>query len=347
MRKYSPNSSATPGVNLGGWLVLEKWMTPSVFAKTDATNEYELSQTEIGIKRIQRHRQTFIQEDDIKWLSRVGIKLLRLPIGYWAIEDQPPYVSAKPQIDWLMDAAERHGLKVLLDLHAAPGAQNASDHSGSGNTNKVQWYKRANRQKTTQILLNIADEYGYHPALWGIELLNEPLVATWYRRWQLWRWTQKTSQKLRGKLPPRVRIVASDCYQPAWWSGRIGNNTLDIHHYQCFSDKDNQATALAYHQKLLSQQSNKYRDYSRQQPIIIGEWSAALPPRIASSNTEFAHCQSQLAIPSNVDAWFYWSYKTENPGAWNFRDCYSKSWFNDTRPHAADQLNRQKRSRLI
>ena len=118
MRKYHSNSSTTPGVNLGGWLVLEKWMTPSVFADTDATNEYELSQTEIGIKRIQRHRQTFIQEDDIKWLSRVGIKLLRLPIGYWAIEDQPPYISAKPQIDWLMDTAERHGLKVLLDLHA-------------------------------------------------------------------------------------------------------------------------------------------------------------------------------------------------------------------------------------
>ena len=151
------------------------------------------------------------------------------------------------------------------------------------NTNKVQWYKRANRQKTTQTLLNVADEYGDHLALWGIELLNEPLVATWYRRWQLWRWTQKTSQKLRGKLPPHVRIVVSDCYQPAWWSGRIGNNTLDIHHYQCFSDKDNQATTLAYHQKLLAQQSNKYRDYSRQQPLIIGEWSAALPPRIASS----------------------------------------------------------------
>lgn len=338
MRKYNPNSSATPGVNLGGWLVLEKWMTPSVFAETDASNEYELSQTEIGIKRIQRHRQAFIQEDDIKWLSRVGIKLLRLPIGYWAIEDQPPYVSAKPQIDWLMDAAERHGLKVLLDLHAAPGAQNASDHSGSGNTNKVQWYKRANRQKTTQILLNVADEYGGHPALWGIELLNEPLVATWYRRWQLWRWTQKTSQKLRGKLPPRVRIVVSDCYQPAWWSGRIGNNTLDIHHYQCFSDKDNQATTLAYHQKLLSQQSNRYRGYSRQQPLIIGEWSAALPPRIASDITELAHCQLQLAVPSNVDAWFYWSYKTENPGAWNFRDCYSKGWFNETRPHTAANL---------
>ena len=111
-----------PGINLGGWLVLERWMTPSVFAGTDATNEYELSKTADGRARIQQHRQTFIQEADLKWLAHAGIRLLRLPIGYWALEDQPPYLSAKPQIDWLMDMAERYDLQVLLDLHAAPCA---------------------------------------------------------------------------------------------------------------------------------------------------------------------------------------------------------------------------------
>ena len=116
------SSAVMPGVNLGGWLVLERWMTPSVFAGTDATNEYELSQTVDGAARIQQHRHTFIKEDDLTWLAQAGIRLLRLPIGYWALEDQPPYLSAKPQIDWLMDAAKRYGLQVLLDLHAAPGA---------------------------------------------------------------------------------------------------------------------------------------------------------------------------------------------------------------------------------
>ena len=174
-----------PGVNLGGWLVLERWMTPSVFAGTDATNEYELSQTVDGQARIQQHRQTFIQEADIKWLAQAGIRLLRLPIGYWALDDQPPYLSAKPQIDWLMDMARQYDLQVLLDLHAAPGAQNTSDHSGSGNTGNVQWYRRTNQQKTTQILLDITNEYGEHPALWGVELLNEPLVNTRRERWQL------------------------------------------------------------------------------------------------------------------------------------------------------------------
>ena len=326
MSSHSP-SPAMPGVNLGGWLMLERWMTPSVFAGTDATNEYELSKTTDGRARIQQHRQTFIQEADLKWLAHTGVQLIRLPIGYWALEDQPPYISAKPQVDWLMDMARQYDIQVLLDLHAAPGAQNASDHSGSGNTSTVGWYQRTNQRKTTQILLDIASEYGEHPALWGIELLNEPLVNTRRERWQLWWWTRQTSRKLRSKLPSHVRIVASDCYQPAWWSGRVGSNTLDIHHYQCFSDTDNQATSLTHHSQVLDQRSDEYRDYAQQQPLIIGEWSATLPPGIASDDTEYAHCQSQLAVPANVDAWFYWSYKTESPGAWNFRDCHAKGWF--------------------
>ena len=75
------SSPAMPGVNLGGWLVLERWMTPSVFAGTDATNEYELSKTADSQARIQQHRQTFIQEADLKWLAQAGIRLLRLPMA--------------------------------------------------------------------------------------------------------------------------------------------------------------------------------------------------------------------------------------------------------------------------
>ena len=30
------------GVNLGNWLVLEKWMSPALFYGTDAEDEYDL-----------------------------------------------------------------------------------------------------------------------------------------------------------------------------------------------------------------------------------------------------------------------------------------------------------------
>lgn len=318
---------ALPGVNLGGWLVLEKWMTPSVFEGFSAVNEYELSQISDGVERIKHHRATFIQEDDIKWLAQIGIKLLRLPIGYWAIEDYPPYLSARPQIDWLMDVAKKYNLQVLLDLHAAPGAQNESDHSGSGKPGEMFWYRRKNRLQTTRILQQIASEYGNNPALWGIELLNEPTVKTAWQRLTLWRWTHITSRQLRQTLPPQVRIVASDCYNPSWWSGKIDKNTLDVHHYQCFSKADKAVTDYRYHAELLDEQVQPLQRYAAQQPIIIGEWSATLPPNAMNDDNASTYCQAQLTLPAHADAWFFWSYKTEAPGTWNFRDCYENGWF--------------------
>ena len=37
-----PDFSKLRGVNLGGWLVLEKWMVPDVYRGTDAPDEYSL-----------------------------------------------------------------------------------------------------------------------------------------------------------------------------------------------------------------------------------------------------------------------------------------------------------------
>jgi glucan 1,3-beta-glucosidase len=45
------------GVSLGGWLVLEKWMTPSLFAGLDATDETSFC-VELGAEaeeRLSRH----------------------------------------------------------------------------------------------------------------------------------------------------------------------------------------------------------------------------------------------------------------------------------------------------
>lgn len=315
------------GVNLGGWLVLEKWMTPSVFASSKAVNEYELSQTDEGRVAIAAHRQQFITEADFAWLARTGIEIIRVPIGYWALEDAPPYVTAQRELAWCMRMAEKYHLKVLLCLHAAPGAQNANDHSGSGKPGPVGWYKRAHRQHTTKLLLQLAAQYGSSPVLWGVQLLNEPLVPTWYHRVVMWWWVRRTITRLRRVMPPQVRLVVSDAYQPSWWSGKIKGETLDIHHYQCFSDEDVAADQYQYHDEVLYRHGQQYRRYANDQPTIIGEWSATLPPRTMNEADSHTFCRAQLAMPARADAWFFWSYKTEHPGSWNFRDLYEKGYF--------------------
>lgn len=72
------------GVNLGGWLVLEKWMTPAVFAGTNANDEYQFCQ-QLGYaeaeKRLRAHWDTWVTEADIIQMKNSGINHVRIPLG--------------------------------------------------------------------------------------------------------------------------------------------------------------------------------------------------------------------------------------------------------------------------
>ena len=118
--------------------------------------------------------------------------MVRLPIGYWQVVDDSAYVGGCGELEWFMKMAKKYNLKVLICLHAAPGAQNASDHSGSGKPGQVRWFSLGNMRKTTKILETLANRYGHQSALWGIELLNEPLISNWFKKWAMLAWCSLT-----------------------------------------------------------------------------------------------------------------------------------------------------------
>ena len=121
------------GVNLGGWLVLEPWITPSLFdeAGGGAVDEYTLTQT-LGASeasaRLSEHWSTFITEQDFSLMAQAGLNHVRIPIGYWAVAplDDEPYVQGQLQyLDQAVSWARAHGLKVIVDLHGGkPKSQN-------------------------------------------------------------------------------------------------------------------------------------------------------------------------------------------------------------------------------
>lgn len=125
------------GVNLGGWLVLEKWMTPSVFEGLEATDETTFC-AELGDKAdavLKAHWNSFITRDDFAWLAERGINAVRIPVGHWIFgadypyhhsygEHQHPFVIGGIEIlDKAFEWAEEFGLNIVVDLHAAPGCQ--------------------------------------------------------------------------------------------------------------------------------------------------------------------------------------------------------------------------------
>ena len=62
------------GVNLGNWLVLEKWMSPALFEGTTAEDEYYLPtqlSPEAYEARIKIHRSEYITERDFVTINGV------------------------------------------------------------------------------------------------------------------------------------------------------------------------------------------------------------------------------------------------------------------------------------
>ena len=164
------------GVNLGGWLALERWITPSVYAGVQAEDEYTLCERLGKAKaseRLKRHREAWITADDFQWLKTHGINAVRIPVGYGVAEENAPFITGMETLDWAFRTAKENGIGVLLDLHGVPGSQNGMDHSGR--QGKLLWHtSKENLDHSLRIVADLAARCKGYDNLLGIELLNEP-----------------------------------------------------------------------------------------------------------------------------------------------------------------------------
>ncbi|KAH7566864.1 hypothetical protein JRO89_XS08G0246200 [Xanthoceras sorbifolium] len=130
---------------------------------------------------LKRHRNSFITVEDFKFLYRHGINTVRIPVGWWiALDPDPPAPFIGGSLEALDNAfswAQAYDIKCIIDLHAAPGSQNGMEHSASRD-GWTDWPSSDHISQTLDVIDFLALRYATHPALLGIELLNEPSAAT-------------------------------------------------------------------------------------------------------------------------------------------------------------------------
>lgn len=315
------------GVNLGGWLILERWMTPSLFAGMGADDEYGFMQAPGAAEKIERHRKTFITEADFKWLQQNGINAVRIPVGYWLFEGDEPYTPTVKYLDWAMKMANKYHLKVLIDLHGLKGSQNGKDHSGQ--IGKSLWHRHTSyREETITILEKIAERYYDSPALWGIQLINEPKYG-WFQ-WKLRHFYHEAYKRLSAAARPGTVIVFHDGFTPRLMSGAIGGRPthpvmMDVHWYH-FGSVSYVWRSLTRYLNVVKARPRLLKKLQAVQPVIIGEWSLVLAGEKLQGKTheeknalQKQHGEVQLAAYESAAGWFYWNYKTESRGMWHFR----------------------------
>lgn len=324
------------GVNLGGWLVLERWVTPSLFSGLDVWDEYSFCRDLGGLKaeRLKTHRESFITKEDFRWIVAHGLNAVRIPIGHWVFGNAEPYVAGIEYLDFAMDAAANEGLKVVIDLHGAEGSQNGWKHSGQAG--RVKWHKgRHNIEATLDVVEHLAERYKDHRALTGIELLNEPSSKIPHK--VLTNFYQRGYEAVRRHCGVDVAVIISDGFKPHEWQQALlppayQNVWLDCHLYQVFSSKDKVLSVEGHVRKAQSEWSGLINRLQVTHPVMVGEWSAALDLKGLNQIEQEAALKSytaaQIATFSQSQAWFYWTYKTEQESAWSLRCMIEKGLIN-------------------
>ena len=313
------------GVNLGGWLVLEKWITPSLFKNIQAIDEYSfcLELQENAKEVILQHRKSFITKKDFLWMKNHGINAVRIPVGHWIFGDIDGYIGGIDTLDFAMTEAEKNGIGVLIDLHTARGSQNGWDHSGK--SGEMNWHRdEENIRHSLDVVERLAKRYGDAKNLLGIELLNEPhwdipqkVLIDYYK---------KGYERIRKYCDENVAVVIHDSFRPFGWdkefnSPQYNNVILDSHLYQCFDEQDKKLDIFGHINKTVVDWKNQISNSGL--PIIVGEWSLGLDG-VHDELSVKAYASAQLVTFEQSQGWFFWNYKTEDAGGWNFKYCVEK-----------------------
>lgn len=327
------------GVNLGSWLVLEKWITPSVFDGSSAPDEFSLCQ-ELGEKaataRLRAHQDAFITDADFQWLAAHGISAVRVPVGYWVLGGEKPFIGSAQTLDRAFQQAGKYGIGVLLDLHGAPGSQNGWDHSGRSGT--LGWHtSKENIARTLDFVERLSERYADRSNLIGVELLNEP-------RWDvplevLKSYYQEGYARVRKHIPAsRGAVVIHDGFRPTAWKDfmrgpEFENVILDTHIYQCYTAEDHKRQ-VGEHIAIAADRRKQIDSRAADElPVIVGEWSSALGPESYAGLTGFeretgkrGYVAAQITSYERSRGWFYWTYKLEKPSDWSFREGVERGW---------------------
>jgi endoglucanase len=292
---------AIKGINLGNWLVPEGYMFK--FNRARAPREIEaVIQALIGPQDAARFwtefRDVYIAKNDIAFIKAAGFNTVRVPLN-WRLFVNPGATGAEQfagpgwsLLDRLVDWSRDAGLRVILDLHAAPGGQTGVNHD-DGPGFPLLFYVPRYRDLTTELWRRLALHYHNETAILGYDLLNEPISP------------YNDEAYLNPRLEPLYReIVAAirsvDSGHPVILAGAQWSTSFAV-----FSRPFDNNAIYSYHKfwaRPTRDAVQSYVDFSNRWdvPILIGETGEGS----YEWNEKFRLLNEKFGI-----GWCFWPYK--------------------------------------
>jgi hypothetical protein len=167
------------GTSVGGWMNMEDFINGHTGA--EHTLRAQMAET-LGAARAEfffdRLLDHFFGEDDIVFLRKTGVNVVRLPLNYRHFEDDAaPYkykASGFARLDRTLALCEAHGLYVVLDLHSVQGWQNVHWHSDNASRLSLFWQDAAYQDRFVALWREFARRYKGRAVVAGYDLINEP-----------------------------------------------------------------------------------------------------------------------------------------------------------------------------
>ncbi len=181
------NEVVLSGVNLGGWMIMETWMSPvsdenETMAYSDVIN---ILNRRFGPQKarelIIEYENNFITEADFKKIKEMGFNCVRLPIWYrnFMNEDNSWQLNARgfERIDWVIELCRKNDLYVIIDMHGCPGAQSTNHSTGAIGKNEL-YESSLNIDAMERLWVEIAKRYKNNPIVAAYDIMNEPFNNT-------------------------------------------------------------------------------------------------------------------------------------------------------------------------
>ena len=292
------------GVNLGNWLVLEKWMSPHLFDGTDAEDEYYLPRQlpkEVYEARILTHRSEFITERDFAKIRHMGFTHVRIPVPYFIFGDRAPFIGCIKDLDNAFAWAEKYDLQILIDLHTAPLSQNGFDNGGISGV--CRWSQTPDEVEfVLNTLEQLAERYSGRKGLWGITPINEPVTEPMWSLMDvqnhfrpvdealacgsapntlafLYSFYERAFDRISPYLSDGQYVVFHDAFQIKAWKDFLtkeqfhGKVVLDTHQYLMMAEMLGCEQSVAGYVRYVEENWAKdLKEVESYVPVVVGEW---------------------------------------------------------------------------
>ncbi|MBR0414770.1 MAG: cellulase family glycosylhydrolase [Clostridia bacterium] len=302
------------GVNAGGWLLTEDWLTPT--SLTDElggeNGQYELEAAltkTCGAQKTQvlmeTYRDNWWTAQDFENISDIGFNLVRLPFGWKDFTDANGEwkANAFERLDWFVENCAKNHLFVILDLHGAYGSQNGRHHSGDTTTGGDLFGNEENEQLTLDLWQGIARHFQDNRWVAGYDLLNEPEGKPDGL-------TEKTQWDFYDRLYKVIRAVDQNhllLMESCWDADHMPdphdyaweNIAYEYHYYNWENGNDLSGMKSFFRYK--ARLERKYNKRRFQVPVFIGEFTFFDNPDCWRYGLEF--------FEEHGMSWAMWTYK--------------------------------------